>query len=319
VNEQRTVILLPDREITDQTVTEIIAGEYGHDVGQAERDQLFSPQSPLTTEHLNSLGHIAAEGQELMVARHGGVWPVYQIGSEACLGYNNGDHTRQFSWHMERLGTALGHTSLQKRVHSIIPPWHDIVQKTVIQDLPRTGSDERQSAEQLIRRLRDKGLPAAVAEIAAYGIVGTWPVMNEANMPIGQWAVLQEDYPSEAARLAAHMAATCDLVGIYAPDGPLSTSYLSVQRQGLSPWMAPSLTVYERFLAGNLPFLEHHTFPIEQANKLFTDLKPAVLEHQAAKLSEVHAFNKAGYTLEEAAAFWHKVLLNDMQFANKHR
>jgi hypothetical protein len=128
---------------------------------------------------------------------------------------------------------------------------------------------------------------------------------------------LFDAYPTKEAKRAAYMAATCDLSRLYSPRSPLVSDYLYTQRQDLAPDEVPPLDGLEKYLVGQIGFLSDHQYPIAEANRLFTELKPEVITHTVKKLEFVQA-NKEP-SKDNEPWLWNKIIEMDNAFARRHK
>ncbi|HMH70349.1 MAG TPA: hypothetical protein VK502_03030 [Candidatus Saccharimonadales bacterium] len=293
-----------ERHINARTADEIVAKKYDTDY----TSELSSGQV------INKMAGLAVAGQKRMTERHGSVLPNSRPGRIAHLGYNNGDHTRIFAHRSNVLGRSMGHSALQIATHEVVAAWHDMDQTSVIKGAPRMGLDEKSSAEMLIDEMRKKHIPKEIADLAAYGILGTWPVMNKAGVLVGQWASVLDDYPSKEAEMEALVAGTCDLGDLYSSRSPFDSSNLYRQREGYTPDQVPRPDNYIKHLTGQVGFLENHKYPIAQAEESFKRLQPEVASYAEKKLERVKKRLKGGVDKQEWAGIWKGVISTDLSF-----
>jgi hypothetical protein len=306
---------LPEAVITPSASLHIVSSTY-----ETQPDSATRPITPeeLAPSTYAKLGHIAFTGQTLMVTRHGRVFPDMippdiEHGVKH-LGYNNGDHTQEFAEKTEVLADFIDREPLGRQIDKVVATWHDEIQTTLITEGTRQGIDERDSAELVVKALRKNGLPPNIALTVAEGVLGTWPTVDTTDSPMGQWATSHDDYPTDDARRAAYIGATCDLAGIYSARGPLMGSYLYAQRQNVLPQEIPKLTDYGQFVHAQMSLLENHRFPIEVANRIFTTDKEAVIRHTNEKLMLWQHGSHEG----DETDIWRRILEMDKIFYREH-
>jgi hypothetical protein len=283
----------------------IVLSHYGGEIENLPAQLGLDPGS-----EIGLLEGITREGYDLAESRYGTGWPQYIVCEQGVnLGYNNGHHARDFSADSRRLNVATNGSRIERLVYQMVGAWHDVVQTSVVEGLPRLGQDEQESAEQLVRRLREQHVAPAIATVAAYGIIGTWPVVNKLGKVVGQWGAHAPDeyYPSEDTKRAARHAAANDLGRLYDPIGPFSALMLYAQRQGKSPYEEPVLDGMDIHLQGQIAFLTDHEYPVKEANQIFTALK-----------KEVIGFNEKLLKQTESGLSWQSACLQALDFARKH-
>lgn len=282
-------------------------GQRYPDQGALPFDLHFSPSDEQNVRLLTR------EGQSRMDVRYGTGYPDFQFNpllGECHFGYNTGYHGRTFGQNAQLLGERLNRTPEELLVYDLMGRWHDIVQDTIVRRLPREGSDEQASIEWLIRRIRQKGLPIKVAELAAYGIASTRVVMDTDNKMLGQWGNLQDDYPSEELFVCSRIGPAADLSDLFTPIGLYVSHKLYAQRHGYTPWdTVPFDDAARAFLLVQLGFLSEYEYHLPEAEALFTSLRGPVIK-QAEKLEYAAGIG--------CIRSWDEVFAYDEEFIKKY-
>lgn len=265
-------------------------------------EDIHYDQELLPAEQQSQARQLAEEGQRRMEARHGNGFPHYEFvpyaqeGPVALLGHNNGAHTRNMSHDATALDYVLRRPTQERALHDVAARWHDLVQTVVIKALPRTGQDELESAEAILKRMREEEMDARQASIVAHFVAGTQLVTDDEGNILGQIGALlpKEAYPSEEAYIAGRVGACSDLGRLFSPDYAISSLALFLQRQGcrtvhdldsptLSLESSYMYTELERYFVGQLTFTQHR-FALPEADKLFAVHRPCIQSYAQEQL-----------------------------------